>query len=277
MRIGLGTIVLVWILSAVPALAADFASCWVAEETDRYGIAQTVTRCRIAGGEVVDYASDDSVPSRLYPSAGVDLAGNCWYLTSAEGQWIYLGLYINGDASLGWLPDPDHPEAIIFATGRIPRCRSEPGVIADPSAEVWEYVTEYIHPPPTPDVNPSAGDGVTGLETYVGVPIPDDHATQLSAGGVSVDIEIEVSGVIIDWGDGRAQTFPASESAMAGYPDGIATHVYETKGAGYDLLVSYDWTARWRIVGESWELLDVPNTTTSMAYPVNEIVSVISH
>jgi hypothetical protein len=225
----------------------------------------------------VDYASDDSVPSRLYPSAGVDLAGNCWYLTSAEGQWIYLGLYINGDASLGWLPDPDHPEAIIFATGRIPRCTSEPGVIADPSAEVWEYVTEYIHPPPTPDVNPSAGDGVTGLETYVGVPIPDDHATQLSAGGVSVDIEIEVSGVIVDWGDGRTQTFPASDSAMAGYPDGIATHVYETKGASYDLLVSYDWTARWRIVGESWELLDVPNTTTSMEYPVNEIVSVITH
>jgi hypothetical protein len=115
------------------------------------------------------------------------------------------------------------------------------------------------------------------LETYVGVPIPDDHATQLSAGGVSVDIEIEVSGVIVDWGDGRTQTFPASDSAMAGYPDGIATHVYETKGASYDLLVSYDWTARWRIVGESWELLDVPNTTTSMEYPVNEIVSVITH
>jgi hypothetical protein len=40
--------------------------------------------------------------------------------------------------------------------------------------------------------------------------------------------------------------------------------------------VSYDWTARWRIVGEPWELLDVPNTTTSVAYPVNEIVSVIT-
>jgi hypothetical protein len=57
-----------------------------------------------------------------------------------------LGLYINGDASLGWLPNPDNPFAIIFATGRIPRCISEPGVVADPSAEVWEYVSEYLHP-----------------------------------------------------------------------------------------------------------------------------------
>jgi hypothetical protein len=114
------------------------------------------------------------------------------------------------------------------------------------------------------------------LATFVGVPIPADHATQLSAAAVSVDIEIEVSGVIVDWGDGRRQTFPASEAAMAGFPEGIANHVYETKGAGYDLLVSYDWTARWRVVGESWELLDVPNTTTSVVYPVNEIVSVIT-
>ena len=278
MRRQSGTLVVVIVLAlAVPVLADDFASCWVETATNPVTlVVDQVTRCRIAGGEVVDYANDDSVPSRLYPSAGVDLGGDCWYLTSAVTQWIYLGLYINGDATLGWLPDPDHPEAIIFATGRVPRCTSEPGVIPDPTAEVWAYVTEYIHPPPAPEVNPSAGDGVTGLATFVGVPIPAEHATQLSAGGVSVDIEIEVSGVVVDWGDGRRQTFPASETAMAGYPDGIATHVYETKDARYALTVSYDWTARWRIVGEPWQPLDVPNTTTSVAYPVNEIVSVIT-
>jgi hypothetical protein len=263
---------------ATPADAENFAACWTESVTNPVTlVVDQVTRCRIAGGDVVDYASDDSVPSRLYPSAGVDLGGDCWYLTSTEGQWIYLDLYINGDATLGWMPDPDHPEAIIFATGRIPRCTSEPGVVPDPSIAVWEYVTQYIHPPPAPDLNPDAGNGVTGLVTFVGVPIPSDHATQLAAGGVTVDIEIEVSGVIVDWGDGRAQTFPASPAAMAGYPDGIATHIYETKGAGYGLDVSYDWTARWRIIGEPWQLLDVPNTTTSLPYPVNEIVSVITN
>jgi hypothetical protein len=278
LRIVVGTAFVGLILTvSVTAQAEEFASCWVSTVVSPVTHAErTITRCRIAGGDVVDYANDDSVPSRLYPSAGVDLGGDCWYLTSAVTQWIYLGLYIDGDATLGWLPDPDHPEAIIFATGRVPRCTSEPGVIPDPMAEVWAYVTEYIHPPPAPEVSPSAGDGVTGLATFVGVPIPADHATQLSAGGVSVDIEIEVSGVVVDWGDGRRQTFPASETAMAGYPDGIATHVYETKDARYSLTVSYDWTARWRIVGEPWELLDVPNTTTSVAYPVTEIVSVIT-
>jgi len=269
--------VVLLMLLPLAAEAADFASCWVTTVVSPITHAErTVTRCRIAGGDAVDYASDDSVPSRLYPSMGVDLGGDCWYLTSAVTQWVYMGLYINGDATLGWMPDPDHPEAIIFGVGRVPRCTSEPGVIPDPSAEVWEYVTEYIHPPPAPYVSPSAGDGVTGLETFVGVPIPPDHATQLSAAGVSVDIEIEVSGVIVDWGDGRTETFPASDAALAGYPDGIATHIYETKDGGYDLTVSYDWTARWRIVGEPWELLDVPNTTTSLAYPVSEIVSVIT-
>jgi hypothetical protein len=30
------------------------------------------------------------------------------------------------------------------------------------------------------------------------------------------------------------------------------------------------------LVGEAWQLLDVPNTTTSVDYPVSEIVSVIT-
>ncbi len=46
--------------------------------------------------------------------------------------------------------------------------------------------------------------------------------------------------------------------------------------AGYDLSISYAWTARWRVVGEDWETLDVPDTTTSIVYPVAEIVSVIT-
>ncbi len=236
-----------------------------------------VTRCRISGGEVVDYVSDTAVPSRLYPNAGTDLTGNCWFLTSAVTMWVFISQFVNGDAVLGFDPDPT-PGSVLIPTERVPRCTSEPNAVVDHSTEVWQYVTSYIHPPPTPEVNPSPGDGVTGLETFVGVPIPEIHDAQLvSVTGVTLDIHIEVSGVVVDWGDDRVDNFPADETVLAGYPDGVASHIYEVKDeVGYDLDIAYDWTASWRMAGGDWEFLDVPNTTTSILYPVAEIVSVIT-
>ena len=126
-------------------------------------------------------------------------------------------------------------------------------------------------------MSPPEGDGITGLDTYLGVVIPDDHSATLSAGGLTLDVEIDVDAVIVDWGDGGAESFPSDPQAMAGFPDGIAIHVYEVKSdAGYVIAVSYDWTVRWRVTGGPWIPLDVPNTTTSLAYPVAEIVSVIT-
>ncbi len=218
------------------------------------------------------------MPSRLYPNAGTDLNGDCWYLTSAVTNWVYLSLFVNGDAVLGYDPDPATPGGIALATGRIRRCTTEPNPVTDPFAEVWEYVTSYIHPPPRPELSPTTGDGVTGLPTYVGVPVPGPHDAQLtSVSGSTLDIHIEVDGVVVDWGDQWVDSFPADQAALAGYPDGAAQHVYEIKDeAGYSLTVSYDWTARWRADGGAWTALDVPNTQTTLTYPVSEIVSVIT-
>jgi hypothetical protein len=273
----LGIVLLV--LSALPAVAEEFSACWVTSEFDPvFGEDRQVTRCRLAGGEIVDYASDTAVPSQLYPGVGTDLTGECWYLTSTVTQWVYVNRFIDGDAILGWDPDPSTPGGIALGTGRIPRCTSEPDVAVDPAVEVWEYVTSYIHPPPTPDLSPSPGDGVTGLETFIGLPIPDDHSTQLaSATGSTLDVFIEVSGIIVDWGDGEIDSMPADSDAFAGFPTGAVIHVYEVKDeTGYALAVSYDWTARWRVSGGVWEFLAVPNTSTSVDYPVAEIVSVIT-
>ena len=268
------------VLLLIPSVAhgEDFQSCWVAEVVDPFGQSETVTRCRISGGDVVDYSSDSAVPSRLYPNVGSDPTGECWYLTSASTNWVYISLFVNGDRVLGWDPDPTTPGGIALATNRIPRCSREPNPAVDPVMEVWEYVTTYIHAPPTPDLSPGPGDGVTGLETYIGLPIPGDHQAQLaSATGVTLDVAIEVSAVIINWGDGDFDSLPADETAFAGYPDGAVAHVYETKNEfGYSLTVSYDWTAKWRVVGSPWEFLAVPNTTTTVNYSVAEIVSVIT-
>jgi hypothetical protein len=259
---------------ATPASADEFSACWVATETDPWsGQNRTTTRCRLAGGDVVDYADDDSVPSRLYPNIGFDLTGECWYLTSTETSYQLLPVAPDGGAQLVLIVDGSPGPSGIYR-----RCTSEPAATVDPSAEAWEYVSAFVHPPPSPEVNPSPGDGVTGLDTFVSVPIPPLHQTQLaSAGGSTLDIEIEVSGVVVDWGDSRIDNFPADETILAGYPDGGARHVYELKDeTGYDLGISYAWTARWRVSGGEWEYLDVPNTTTSIDYPVAEIVSVLT-
>jgi hypothetical protein len=261
----------------IPANAEDFVSCWREIHRDPLTNVETpITRCRIAGGGVVDYGSDSSVPATLSPAAGTDLTGDCWYLTSRSTNWVYISLFVNGDATLGWDPDPATPGGIAFATGRIPRCTSEPNPAVDPAAEVWAYVMAYIHPPPDPDLNPPVGAGVTGLETFVAVPIPGDHDASLSAGGVSLDVHIQVDAVLVDWGDSTIDTYPASDTALSGFPDGIARHTYETKDqTGYPVGVSYDWTARWRVPGGAWQVIGVPDTTTSVVYPVAEIVSVL--
>lgn len=267
-------------LILIPGLAraSEYIACWVeSEPISGVGAERTVTRCRLAGGEIVDYASDTSIPVTLSPAAGTDLTGDCWYLTSLATNWIYLSLFLNGDAILGWDPDPATPGGVAFATGRIPRCTSEPNPNIDPTSEVWEYVISYIHPPPVPELSPAVGDGVTGLSTYAGVEVPDDHTATLSAGGASLEVFIEVTAVVVDWGDGSTISFPAGVSDLSGYPDGIAIHTYEVKSTeGYTIEVSYDWTASWRVPGGVWVFLPVPNTTSSVSYPVSEIVSVIT-
>jgi hypothetical protein len=238
------------------------------------GLETPITRCRIAGGETVDYASDTEVPAILYPNLGTDLTGQCWYLTSANTPYVILNRYADGSADVGLDTDPGNPGGIIAIGPTLPRCTSEPVPVSDPSADAWDYVMAYIHDPPSPDLNPLVGDGVTGLATYVGVAVPAAHSASLSSGVSSLEVEIEVDAVIVDWGDGTTDTFPPSAAIMSGYPDGSATHVYEIKHPqGADLVVSYDWTARWRLVGDAWTALPVPNTTTSVDYTVAEIVS----
>ncbi len=266
-------------LVLVPATAdADtFTSCWVEKVADPFlGIELTITRCRIAGGAVVDYASDDVVPSVLYPQPGADSNGSCWYYTSAYTQYVIIAQYPNGDAEMGWDPDPSGSGGIIAIGVTYPRCTSEPRTAADPTEEIWEYVHDYIHPPPAPELNPAPGRGVTGLDTFMALAIPQDHYATLSAGGITLDLFIEVSAIVVHWGDGTTNTYPATESAMSGYPDGIASHVYEQKSQdGLVIEVAYDWTARWRTVGGVWASIPVPNTTTAVDYPVQEIVSVL--
>lgn len=269
--------ILLVLATATPlgANAAEFTSCWVAEVVDPVTLdTRAITRCRIAGGATVDYASDSDVPSVLYANLGTDLTGECWFLTSATTPYLVITRYADGSADIGYDPDPSTPGGIIVVGPTLRRCTSEPTPAADPSTAAWEYVMSYVHEPPTPDLNPEPGNGVTGLATFVGVAVPEDHSATLSSGFNTVEVEIGVDAVVVDWGDGETSTYPPDSSILSGYPDGTAHHVYEVKdSAGLSVIVEYDWTARWRVVGASWLPLPVPNTSTTVLYPVAEVVS----
>ncbi|HXV72155.1 MAG TPA: hypothetical protein VEB69_12250, partial [Acidimicrobiia bacterium] len=63
---------------ALPVDADEFVSCWVTTVVNPITLQpDQVTRCRIAGGDTVDYASDTDVPSVLYPNVGTDITGQC--------------------------------------------------------------------------------------------------------------------------------------------------------------------------------------------------------
>lgn len=271
--VALTLVVLLW--PAHTASAVEFTSCWTATEYDPVRLRDVpITRCRVSGGDTVDYGSDTDVPSVLYPNLGTDVNGECWYLTSAVTQYITITRYADGSADVGYDPDPTIPGGIIVVGPNLRRCTSEPTPAVDPSTDAWNYVMSYVHDPPTPELNPAPGQGVTGLATYVGVAVPDDHDATLDSGVGAVEVEIEVDAVIVSWGDGDTTTYPPDATILAGYPDGSAAHVYEVKDPeGATLVVEYDWTARWRVAGGSWIALPVPNTDTTITYPIAEVVS----
>ena len=132
----------------------------------------------------------------------------------------------------------------------------------------------YIHDPPIPDLSPEPGQGITGLATYLGVVVPPDHDASLTSGASDLDVEIDVDLVVVTWGDGAIDSYPPSEEILAGWPDGSATHIYEmSRPEGAPITVEYAWSARWRVDGGLWTALPVPNTSTSVDYPVAQVVS----
>lgn len=268
-------LILIVALSLIPsgrASADEYIACWVVQEViPGIGVERSITRCRLAGGEIVEFASDNQVPDRLYPAMGSVGGVACWYYTSrANTLWVIVYVYPNGDADIAVRSADSTPVAI----GLYSRCDAEPDEI-DVIGAVWEYALSYTHPPPTPDLSPEPGFGVTGMETYLGVTVPERHTAVLSAGGLALQLEIEVDSVIVHWGDGAITTHPADGPQLVAGPDGPAFHIYEQKMPSAQVAVAYSWEVHWRPVGAAWNTLAVPDTMTTLEYPVWEIVSVI--
>ncbi len=246
--------------------------------------------CRLRDGDIERYRRDDRRFPReeLGVDVGYDWTGTeCWFWTTGATNWVLLSIDGSNNAHLAY--DPPGAPAALDTT--LPACTSEPETRATDIERVWDIVNRYIHQRPEPALNPAVG--LTGLDTHVAVspppPVSDSLVSPVT--GRILEVEIRVASVWIAWGDGGRDTFSRSLfPRLTGYPDGVARHTYETMtcspaGSGerchpalsaYPLTVGYDWFVRWRVDAGPWSSLGVPDSTATVAYPVDEIVGLIT-
>ena len=262
--------------------------CWVDHMVDAFGSPQSVTRCRVSGA-IVDYGSESEVPLYLYPDVGTASNGTCWFWRSSWSGWEIITRHSDGSATLGYDSDGT-PGGPLNVEVNYPVCISEP-VDGDPlEVLAWDLVRDYVHQLPAPTLNPEVPRGLTGADTFVALDPPPPFVASIIAPVGQLDVEAQVAALTINWGDGNVVNLPPEVFAeITGYPDGIVHHVYETKTCqppgssprchpsleAYDFEVRYQWLVRWRVSGGPWQGLAVPNSTTTVAYPVQEVIAVL--
>lgn len=267
----------------------DTYTCWSDSSTDPLtGLTESITRCRVAG-QIVDYGSEGQVPMFLYPDVGSASNGTCWFWRSAWSGWEIITRLSDGSATLGYDSD-GVPGGPLNVDVTYPVCISEP-VDGDPvEVLAWDLVKDYVHQRPDPLLNPEIPFGLTGADTHVAVDPPPPFGGSIVSPLGQLDVEAWVTVLSIDWGDGTSTNLPPSTFAsLSGYPDGLARHQYQTKTcdppgssprchpdlSAYDFEVRYQWQVRWRVGSGPWQGLSVPDSVTSLAYPVQEVIAVL--
>src|SRR5690606_31248133 len=122
------------------------------------------------------------------------------------------------------------------------------------------------------------GRGLAGMATYVAITVAEPWSDTLTIPGHTLDVKAEVVTVEVDWGDGTQDRYqPNQYDLLSGYPDGVASHTYQTKTCHpntnpadvcrphpYPISVTYMWDTQWRTNNGDWNTLDIPPTTTSV-------------
>ena len=283
-------------VAVIYALSPGSAKAQVDSETTEYtdcwnqavvvnGLPVSATLCLNSGGQIDTFVSGVGEPPRMIDiNLGYDSLGTeCWWSTSYETPWVKLGVDGNGVAYVGYRPEGS-TSTILDAFVR--SCTSQPRETESVLEAAWELANRHIHERPDPSFSPDVG--ITGLETFLDVSVPEPVTDSLvSPLGTTVTVEISVAAVDVDWGDGESETFTESTfGSLTGYPDGVARHVYETKtcsdpsgprchagGPEYEIGVEFDWFVQWRVDAGPWSTIDVPNTVAVVSYDVDEIVT----
>jgi len=150
-----------------------------------------------------------------------------------------------------------------------PRAPGQPAPVETPamvSARYWELI-----PLPKPQPKIAPGRAITGKLAYLETNGELTHTyTNSTAFG---PLEIVAKGsYTVDWGDGTT-TGPHSFEGKP-WPDGEITHGYRDIGS-YNVVVTENWTASWRLGGESGVLRTLRTTGRIDDFPVQQIQAVI--
>jgi hypothetical protein len=157
----------------------------------------------------------------------------------------------------------------------IPRCPAQPRPPGVPvatetaamvAARVWAEI-----PLPSPDPKIAPGRAITGKPAFLETRgyISHTHRRDTLFG----PLEIQAVGTYtVDWGDGT-RTGPHSIEGKA-WPNGQISHEYLIAGT-YNVVVTENWTANWRLDGESGVLRTLQTTGRINNFPVEQIQAVI--
>ena len=260
-------------LFAPAAAAEESGLCWWETRTGLRGDPVTVQVCEF-NGKLVEEGKPGWVPPDppLVYDLGYDNDGECYYLrTGPWGGWVVLAS--SGDRIQFGL-DPDGiPGGPIAGDVWVDPCRSRPIPGEPPVRLVWRVVESYPFQDPNPDIVPDEI-GLTGAPTKVFVAPPEPlEATVVSrVTGSRIDVEIRAAAVTISWGDGTVTTVPESQfERFRPHPDSDVAHVWD-ESEFVDLSIAYEWSARWRLNGGTWNYLIIPNNTWSEPYRVDQLV-----
>lgn len=283
---GCGVLLAVGLAHTVPALAVPPAHsegvCTVRAAVDeKTGEVYPVTSC----------IHTEHRGSHYRPSFGrLDVqisSSGCFYMGTKSTQWVFLELHRDGDLTYGWSPDgrPGGHRVV----GKARRCTWTGVEREEIEGYVWSEIGAYAHQVPRVFFNPPVSRGLVGIETFAALstPAPWVYASTSPYTGRSLRAEVKVRQVRVDWDDGPAQAFgEALHSRLTGYPDGAASHTYQTKSCeedgprcrteigAYEIGASFVWSG-WYAVGGSRRTLSIPNTSSTYEYPVTELVPLV--
>lgn len=151
-------------------------------------------------------------------------------------------------------------------------CQAAPGAgVVAPEQVALEFWKQADLPVPDPVIAP--GWAITGKTAYLetnAAPTAEFSWDIPGFGVLTVDAD---SALAVDWGDGGGARSYVS-AASGPWPDGGVTNVYGDAGM-VDVVVTQEWTARWRLGGASGTLGGLQTSGVIDDFEIRQIQAVI--